>query len=125
MAGEAGFSGTDSVVYDNNFRYQVNVNIISSTADATAYSERLTLLTGPDVNRTVSHVETLLRSNDAINLKRAEIEVGPRIVGLISKDILVSGGLVDAAKDGIGLEGAGIVRNSGPDVRNFKIDDRQ
>lgn len=63
MAGEAGFSGTDSVVYDNNFRYQVNVNIISSTADATAYSERLTLLTGPDVNRTVSHVETLLRSN--------------------------------------------------------------
>lgn len=33
-------------------------------------------------------------------------------------------GLVDAGKDGIGLEGARIVRNIGTDVENFKNDDR-
>ncbi|KAL8864761.1 MAG: hypothetical protein Q9198_009658 [Flavoplaca austrocitrina] len=61
---------------------------------------------------------------DAIDLARDEIEVDPRAVGLNFKDILVCMGLVDAAKDGIGLEGAGIVRNTGADVRNFKIGDR-
>lgn len=33
-------------------------------------------------------------------------------------------GLVDAGKDGIGLEGARIVRNIGTDVENFKNNDR-
>ncbi|KAI4221685.1 MAG: hypothetical protein LQ349_007790, partial [Xanthoria aureola] len=39
-------------------------------------------------------------------------------------DILVCMGIVDAGNDGIGLEGARIVRNIGTDVENFKNDDR-
>ena len=33
-------------------------------------------------------------------------------------------GVVDGTKDGIGLEGAGIVRNVGPEVKDFKVGDR-
>lgn len=33
-------------------------------------------------------------------------------------------GIVDATKDGIGLEGAGIVQGVGPEVNNFKVGDR-
>ena len=33
-------------------------------------------------------------------------------------------GVVDAAKDGIGLEGAGVVRRLGSEVKDFKVGDR-
>lgn len=33
-------------------------------------------------------------------------------------------GVVDATKDGIGLEGAGIIRSVGPEVKDFKVGDR-
>lgn len=33
-------------------------------------------------------------------------------------------GIVDATKDGIGLEGAGIVRRVGPKVNDFQVGDR-
>lgn len=33
-------------------------------------------------------------------------------------------GVVDATKDGLGLEGAGIVRGIGPNVNDFKVGDR-
>lgn len=33
-------------------------------------------------------------------------------------------GVVDATKKGIGLEGAGIVRGVGPEVKDFKVGDR-
>ncbi|KAL8697589.1 MAG: hypothetical protein Q9201_007050 [Fulgogasparrea decipioides] len=53
-----------------------------------------------------------------------EIEVETRAVGLNFKDILVCMGVVDAAKDGIGLEGAGIVRGVGRKVKDFVAGDR-
>ncbi|KAL9010176.1 MAG: hypothetical protein Q9173_004864 [Seirophora scorigena] len=59
----AGFSGTDSVVYDNDFPHQVNANIISRPANATTYSKRLTLLCGQGVSTTAGQVETLLLRN--------------------------------------------------------------
>ena len=40
------------------------------------------------------------------------------------QDVLVCMGLVDAAKDGIGLEGAGVVRGVGAHVGDLKVGDR-
>ncbi|KAI4261103.1 MAG: hypothetical protein L6R42_003692, partial [Xanthoria sp. 1 TBL-2021] len=61
---------------------------------------------------------------DPIVLPKDEVEVEPCAVGLNFKDILVCMDLVDAAKAGISLEGAGIVRNIGADVENLKVGDR-
>ena len=40
----AGFSGTDSVVYDSDLPYQINVNILSSPAETRSPANGLTLL---------------------------------------------------------------------------------
>ncbi|KAL8721427.1 MAG: hypothetical protein Q9225_001902 [Loekoesia sp. 1 TL-2023] len=57
-------------------------------------------------------------------LEDDQIEVEPCAVGLNFKDILVCMGVVDATKDGIGLEGAGIVRSVGAKVKDFRVGDR-
>ncbi|KAI4094752.1 MAG: hypothetical protein LQ344_001997 [Seirophora lacunosa] len=59
----AGFSGTDSVVYDNDFPHQINANIVSRPANATTYSKRLALLCGQGISTTARQVETLLLRN--------------------------------------------------------------
>ncbi|KAI9784710.1 MAG: hypothetical protein M1835_003513, partial [Candelina submexicana] len=59
----AGFSGTDSVVYDNDIPFQINASIVSRPANATTYSKHLTLLCGQGVSTTARQVETLLLRN--------------------------------------------------------------
>ncbi|KAI9658048.1 MAG: Type I Iterative PKS [Bathelium mastoideum] len=53
-----------------------------------------------------------------------QVEVELRAVGLNFKDVLVCMGVVEGTKEGLGLEGSGIIRNVGPDVQDLRIGDR-
>ncbi|CAK3992631.1 polyketide synthase [Lecanosticta acicola] len=57
-------------------------------------------------------------------LKGDAIEVVPHASGLNFKDILVAMGIVDASKEGFGLEAAGTVSRVGPDAKDIKAGDR-
>lgn len=59
-----------------------------------------------------------------IVLTHDQIEVEPRAVGLNFRDILVCMGIVEATKEGLGLEGSGIIRQIGPGVKSWKVGDR-
>ena len=55
----AGFSGTDSVVYDNDMPHQINVNIVSSPVETTFYPREVTLLCDPEPSPISHQVEAM------------------------------------------------------------------
>ena len=59
----AGFSGTNSVVYDNDLPYQINVNIISSPTKNIPYSKDVTLLCDRELGPIVLQVEAVFVRN--------------------------------------------------------------
>ncbi|KAF4462221.1 polyketide synthase [Fusarium albosuccineum] len=60
---------------------------------------------------------------EAATLKDDQVEVEVHAVGLNFKDVLCAMGIVQAS-DGFGLEGAGVVRHIGPDVKGLQLGDR-
>ncbi|KAF2267503.1 hypothetical protein CC78DRAFT_490418 [Lojkania enalia] len=63
-------------------------------------------------------------SSGTRSLDGDEVEVTVHCVGLNFKDILVSMGIVDGPKDRLGLEGSGVIRKVGPNVRHLQVGDR-
>lgn len=59
----AGFTGTDSVVYDNELPYQINVNIVSSPAKTSLYAKGVTLLCNNDSGPVAHRVEAVFIRN--------------------------------------------------------------
>ncbi|KAL8836758.1 MAG: hypothetical protein Q9170_002787 [Blastenia crenularia] len=57
-------------------------------------------------------------------LQDDHVEVEPCAIGLNFKDILVCMGIVEPTKEGIGLEGAGLIRRIGSKVQDLKVGDR-
>ena len=58
----AGFSGAESAVYDDEYPYQINVNIISRPARSTPQSKGVTILGDDNVDPIAQKVETILVS---------------------------------------------------------------
>ena len=56
---DAGFSGTDSVVYDDDTPHQINVNIVSSPVETTLYPREVTLLCDPEPSPISHQVEAM------------------------------------------------------------------
>lgn len=56
----AGFSGTDSVIYDDDLPYQINANIVSSAAEVISCSREVAILCGADISPIARQVEALL-----------------------------------------------------------------
>ncbi|KND94632.1 Lovastatin diketide synthase LovF [Tolypocladium ophioglossoides CBS 100239] len=57
-------------------------------------------------------------------LKGDDVEVETYTTGLNFKDISCAMGIVEASDNGFGLEAAGIVRRTGPNVKDLKVGDR-
>ena len=58
----AGFSGAESAVYDDEYPYQINVNIVSRPARTTPYSKGVTILGDDNVDPIAQQAETILVS---------------------------------------------------------------
>ncbi|KAI4230482.1 MAG: hypothetical protein LQ349_006253, partial [Xanthoria aureola] len=105
------FALSKGVIYTPRYYWDSVMKELSTVADT-------------ELPRTLEIGRTGLVQGDPVVLAADEIQVEPCAVGLNFKDILVCIGLLDAAKEGIGLEGARIVRNIVADLENFKNDDR-
>ncbi|TWU78585.1 t1pks [Metarhizium rileyi] len=65
-----------------------------------------------------------VRQPEPACLKNRELEIELHAVGVNFKDVLVGMNLIEQSGRFFGLEGAGVVRRVGPDVRNLKPGDR-
>ncbi|KAJ5953151.1 Acyl transferase/acyl hydrolase/lysophospholipase [Penicillium verhagenii] len=61
---------------------------------------------------------------ESLALKDDDVEIEVHAAGLNFKDVLCAMGILESSGDGFGLEGAGIVRRTGPSVKDMKPGDR-
>ncbi|KAL7934550.1 putative polyketide synthase [Trichoderma chlorosporum] len=62
--------------------------------------------------------------DDAIPLKDDQVEIEPRAVGMNFKDVLVTMGIVEGYRPGLGIECSGVVRKVGSNVKDLSPGDR-
>ena len=80
----AGFSGADSAVYDDEYPYQVNVNILSRPARTTPYSKGVTILGDEELDPIAQKAEAILISRGYRVDRRTVNQVPPPNQTIIS-----------------------------------------